>query len=69
MALTFMGREFVGHGPMTGYKVYRPTINAPSELVPSAPAGSDASAYYLQQALRTCQDYTGCLLAFSSPDV
>eukprot|EP00969_Alexandrium_andersonii_P093402 4125046-Alexandrium_andersonii.AAC.1 len=34
-----------------------------------APAGSDASAYYLEQALRISKDYTGCVLAFSSPEV
>eukprot|EP00969_Alexandrium_andersonii_P243883 10774637-Alexandrium_andersonii.AAC.1 len=34
-----------------------------------APEGtSDPGAYYLQQAFRIFQDYTGCLLAYSSPD-
>eukprot|EP00969_Alexandrium_andersonii_P275379 12170171-Alexandrium_andersonii.AAC.1 len=54
--------------PSAGKKVYKPTINVPSELVLVVPAGSDASAYYLEQALRIFQDYTGCLLAFSSPE-
>eukprot|EP00969_Alexandrium_andersonii_P114142 5046414-Alexandrium_andersonii.AAC.1 len=64
-----MGREDLGRGPETGEKVHRPTIAVPSELVPRAPAGNDASAYYLQQALRIFQDYTVCLLALSSPDI
>eukprot|EP00969_Alexandrium_andersonii_P177463 7847396-Alexandrium_andersonii.AAC.1 len=64
-----MGREHVGKDPWTGKKLYEPTINAPSELVPMAPAGSDASAYYLEQELRIFKDYAGCLLAFSSPEV
>eukprot|EP00969_Alexandrium_andersonii_P266502 11778674-Alexandrium_andersonii.AAC.1 len=63
-----MSRGHIGKDPWTGKKVYKPTINVPSELAPVAPAGSDASAYYLDQALRIFKDYTGCLLAFSSPE-
>eukprot|EP00969_Alexandrium_andersonii_P189129 8356836-Alexandrium_andersonii.AAC.1 len=63
-----MGRELVGKDQW-GKNIYKPTIHVPSELVPMAPAGADVSAYYLGQALRISQDYTGCLLAFSNPEV
>eukprot|EP00969_Alexandrium_andersonii_P087534 3862280-Alexandrium_andersonii.AAC.1 len=54
-----MGREYVGQDSWAGKKVYKPAINVPSELVPMAPAGSDAPAYYLEQALRIVRTAQG----------
>eukprot|EP00969_Alexandrium_andersonii_P344362 15221425-Alexandrium_andersonii.AAC.1 len=67
LVFTYMGRECIGQDEH-GKNAYRPTITVPSELVPAAPAGAGPRDYYLRQALRIFQAYTGCLLALSSPE-